>query len=174
MIVVERHLAHHHEDPRLHDHQLVEHASGAGLGGVDRIDRALHADRAVDRERVDAKTLERLLQGHAGASVESDALLDLGGLCGMLDQEDVGLRVAAAEHRHQVAARALVAVVNLVRERVELADRPVEIFLADLVVCAWHLVRHLCLFRMTLCRVVLVWGKLESAGRGLAKSFRTA
>ena len=54
--LVERLLAHHHHDPRLHDGQLVEHAGAAlrrrevGVGH-----RALHEHRAVDGERVDAR-----------------------------------------------------------------------------------------------------------------------
>ena len=56
----------------------------------------------------------------------------------MLDQEDVGLRMAGAQHRHQVAARAVSALLQLAREGVQLSDRPLEVLLADLVVGDGH------------------------------------
>jgi hypothetical protein len=47
--------------------------------------------------------------------------------------------MTGAEYRHQVSARAVAATVDIVRERIQLADCTVEVFLADLVVGSWHL-----------------------------------
>ena len=101
-------------------------------------DRALHAERAVDGERVDAEAAERLAQRGAGAAVERDALLDLGDLRRVLQQQHVGLRVAGAEHGHQAAARAVAAGLDVARQRVHLADGALEVLLADLVVGGGH------------------------------------
>ena len=63
---------------RLHDRELLDHARDAGRVGERRVaDRALHAQRPVDGERVDPQALERLHQRGARAAVEGDALLDL-------------------------------------------------------------------------------------------------
>ena len=82
--------------------------------------------------------LEALHQRVAGAPVEGDALLDLGRGRRELEQHHVGLRMARAEHRHQVAARAVRALLEAVGELVELADRPLEVLLLDLVVGGRH------------------------------------
>src|SRR6185312_7449798 len=100
--------------------------------------RALHAQRPVDGERVDPQALERLHQRRAGAPVEGDALLDLRRTRVVLDEHDVGLRMAGPEHRHEVAARTVAALLQLAREVVQLADRPLEVLLADLVVGDGH------------------------------------
>ena len=57
----------------------ISRAMHAGSASERVADRALHAQRPVDGERVDVQALERLHQRGAGAAVEGDALLDLGG-----------------------------------------------------------------------------------------------
>src|SRR6202011_3409596 len=49
-----------------------------------------------------------------------------------------GLRVSGAEDRHQLAPGAVVAVPEAARECVQLADRALEVFLANLVVSGRH------------------------------------
>ena len=56
----------------------------------------------------------------------------------MLEQHDVGLRVSGAEHRHEVAARAVRARLQLAGERVQLADGALEVLLPDLIVGNGH------------------------------------
>ena len=76
----ERVVAHDHDDLGLHDRDLLDQARdalGRGERGVG--DRALHAQRPVDGERVDVEPPQRLHQRGAGAAVERDALLDLRG-----------------------------------------------------------------------------------------------
>ena len=43
-----------------------------------------------------------------------------------------------AEHGHHVAARAVLALLDIARQLVELADRALEVLLPDLVVCGRH------------------------------------
>ena len=136
---VERVLAHHDDDARLDDRDLLGHARDARRVGERAVaDGALHAERPVDGERVDVQAPERLAQRGAGAAVEGDALLDLRGLRRVLEQEHVGLRVAGAEHRHQAAARAVAAGLQVARQRVDLADRALEVLLADVVIGRGH------------------------------------
>src|SRR6185503_21014591 len=66
------------------------------------------------------------------------ALLDLRRDGRVLEKKDVGLRVAGAEDRHEVAARAVAAGLDLPGERVDLPDRALEVLLADLVVGRGH------------------------------------
>jgi len=56
----------------------------------------------------------------------------------VLEQEDVGLRMARAEHRLQPAARAQLAGLELAGEVVQLPDRALQILLLDLVVGGRH------------------------------------
>src|SRR4051794_41537050 len=46
--------------------------------------------------------------------------------------------MTGAQHRHEVAARAAVAGLQVAREQVELADRALEVLLTDLVVSGGH------------------------------------
>ena len=55
-----------------------------------------------------------------------------------LEQHHVRLRVARTQDGHQVAARALLAVLEVVRELVQLADRPLQVLLLDLVLGRGH------------------------------------
>src|SRR5215207_1231016 len=136
---LERPLPHDDHAARLHDRELLDHPLDALAGGEGRVrHRALHAQRPVDRQRVDTEPLEALHQRVAGAPVEGHPLLDLRGGGGELEQHHVGLRMTGAEHRHQVAARAVRALLETVRELVELADRALEVLLLDLVVCRRH------------------------------------
>ena len=73
--------------------------------------------------------LERLQDRLAGPPVERDALLHLGRLRTVLQQQDVAERMAGAEHRHTTAGGAG----DLVGERVDLDDRLVAVLLVDLV-----------------------------------------
>jgi hypothetical protein len=93
---------------------------------------------SVYGQRVDVETLEALHQRAAGASVERHALLDLRGHRRVLQEKDVSLRVARAEHGHEVSARAMPALLDLPRQLVQLADRPLEVLLAYLVVGCPH------------------------------------
>jgi hypothetical protein len=61
----------------------------------------------------------------------------------VLEHEDVGLGVAGAEHRHQLAAWAVRALLQLAGQLVELADRALEVLLSDLVVGRRHRRRFL-------------------------------
>ena len=99
------------------------------------LERAIRELNALTR---DLQALERLHQRAARAPVEGHALLDLGGAGGVLEQEDVRLRMARPQHGHEVAARAMLARLHLARERVQLADRALEVLLADLVVGRRH------------------------------------
>src|SRR6476646_19879 len=131
----QRRLAHHHDDLRLHDRQLLDQARHALAGGeVGLRDRAFDAEGAVDDERVDPEAFEAFHQRVAGAAVEGDPLLDLRGHRRVLEHEDVGLRVARAEHRHQLAPRAVPALLDLAAHLVELTDRPLQVLLTYLVV----------------------------------------
>jgi hypothetical protein len=51
--------------------------------------------------------------------------------------------VTRPEHGHQVAARAVLALLDLARELIQLADRALEVLLTDLVVGSRHLVMGL-------------------------------
>src|SRR5205807_1879992 len=73
-----------------------------------------------------------------GAAVERDALLDLRGARRVLDQEDVRLGMARSQDGHQLSPRAVATRLDLARERVELADRALQVLLADLVVGRGH------------------------------------
>ena len=122
-----------------HHGELVEHARAAlrrRLVGV--VHRALHEHGAVDGERIDAQPLEALHQRSARAAVEGHALLDLRRPGRELEHHHVGLRVTRAQHRHEVAARAVLAALDLARELVQLADGALEVLLADLVVGGRH------------------------------------
>ena len=90
----------------------------------------LEAVRAVDGQRVDAQPLQRLEDRLAGAAEERDALLDLRRLRRVLEQHDVGERMAGAEHRN---ARSPAARRDLVAELVDLGDRLLQVLLVDLV-----------------------------------------
>src|SRR6476646_6257432 len=132
-------FAHDDDDLRLHDRQLLDQAADALAGGeVGLGDRAFDAEGAVDAERVDAEAFEAFHQRVAGAAVEGDPLLDLRGQRRVLEREDVGLRVAGAENRHQFAARTVRALLDFAAHLVELADRPLQVLLTYLVVDAAH------------------------------------
>jgi hypothetical protein len=131
--------AHDDDDLGLHDRQLLDHTGDAGeVGQRDVAQRTLYAQRSVDRQRVDLQALQGLHDRATGAAVEGDALLDLRRHRRMLQQHDVGLRMARAEHRHQGAPRAVRAGLQLARERVQLTDRTLEVLLADLVIGDRH------------------------------------
>ena len=88
-------------EPGLDDVQLAPQPRAAlVLRPVDE----LEAVRPVDRHRVDAEPLQRLEHRLPGAAEEGDALLQLGRLRPVLDEEDVRQRMARAEHRHALAA----------------------------------------------------------------------
>ena len=102
-------------------------------------DRALHAQRPVDGQRVDVQPLERLHQRGAGAAVERDALLDLRrargaylsrktSACGW-PEPSTGIRLPRGQCWQACRSRV---------KRVELADRALEVLLADLVVGGGH------------------------------------
>ncbi len=99
------------------------HSSSLAVGELERV-------RPVDRERVDGQPVERLAQRLAGPPEEGDALLHLSRLRPVLEQEDVGARMAGAEDRN---ALALAGARDLVRELVDLGDRLLEVLLGDFV-----------------------------------------
>ena len=74
--------------------------------------------------------LDRLQHRLPGAAEERDALVHLGGLRRVLEQHDVGERVARSEHGHALGARRLG---DLVAELVDLGDRLLEVALGDVV-----------------------------------------
>ena len=113
-------------------------ATHSGAASAVSAHRALHAQRAVDGERIDVEPLERLHQRGPRATVEGDALFDLRRRRCVLEQQHVGLRMAGAEHGHEAAARAAVTGLQVAGEVVELADRALEVLLADLVVGCGH------------------------------------
>jgi hypothetical protein len=90
----------------------------------------LEAVRPVDREGIDAEALQRLEQGVACAAEERDALRDLGRLRGMLEEEDVGERMARAEDGD---VRLVGEGEELRLKLVDLADRLPKVALVDLV-----------------------------------------
>src|SRR5215218_2482681 len=100
--------------------------------------RAFDAEGAVDDERIDPEPFEAFHQRVAGAAVEGHPLLDLRGQRRVLEHEDVGLRVAGAEHRHQLAARTVLALLHFAAHLVELADRALKVLLTYLVVDTAH------------------------------------
>jgi hypothetical protein len=131
----ERLVAHDHDDAGLDDRDLLGDPGDAGARCMTRVgQRALHAEGAEDDDRVDREPLEALHQGVAGAPVEGHPLLDLGGGGGVLEHHDVRLGVAGALDRHHSPARTVLAGGQVPAQVVELADCPLEVLLADLVV----------------------------------------
>ena len=118
---------HDDEQLRLDD---VELAREPRPGLVLVLHRELEAVRPVHRHRVDAKALERLEDRLAGAAVERHALLQLGSLRAVFQEEDVRERMAGADHGHALAARGAG---DLVPELVDLGDRLLQVLLVDLV-----------------------------------------
>ena len=164
---------HDHDDPRLHDRDLRNDARDAlrvGHRGVGQ--RALHAQRPVNGQRIDRQPLEGLHQRATRASVEGNALLDLGGQRCVLEQHDVRLGMARAEHRHQLATRAVRAALQLARQRVQLPDRPLEVLLADLVICSGHRrgrIRRRAVLSLRVHRYLRRAGGLDSCLRALMR-----
>ena len=95
---------------------------------------ASEAERSEDHDRVDREPLEALHQSVPRATVEGHPLLDLGGRGSSLQHEYVGLGMARALDRHDVAARAVLAGGQLPAKIIQLPDRALEVLLADLVV----------------------------------------
>src|SRR5439155_24124033 len=58
----------------------------------------LEAVGPVDSERIDVQALQGLEDGLSRATEEGDALLDLGWLRRVLEEEDVGERMSRADH----------------------------------------------------------------------------
>src|SRR5439155_504736 len=88
--------AHRDHELRLNDVQLAEEERPRLLlvtAGE------LEAVRPVDRHRIDVQALQRLEERVAGAAVEGDSLLQLRRLRRVLEEEDVGERMAGAENR---------------------------------------------------------------------------
>ena len=76
---LERGLAHDDDAAGLDDRDLADEAGDAGRRGERRVrERALDAERPVDDERIDVEPLQRLHHRGSRATVEGDALLDLG------------------------------------------------------------------------------------------------
>ena len=124
---LDRPLAHEHEQLRLHDVQLAREPR---LPFLRILAGELEAVRPVHRHRVDVQALERLQERLARPAEEGDALLRLGRLRLVLEQEDVRERMAGAEHRH---VRLVACAADLVAEIVDLGDRLLQIALVDLV-----------------------------------------
>jgi len=101
---------------------------GSRIGRVLRAE--LQAVRPVDGEWIDVEPLERLEHGLPRTTEERHALLDLRRLRRELQKEDVGERVARAEHGH---AQLVAGARELVAELVDLGDGPLEVTLVDLV-----------------------------------------
>jgi len=93
----------------------------------------LQAVRPVHRERIHVEPLERLQHGLPLAAEERDALLDLRRSRRVLEEEDVGERMARSEHGN---AELVAGTSKLVAEVVDLCDRLLQVPLVDLV--GWH------------------------------------
>jgi len=118
-------LSHRHDELRLHDVELA-YEEGARLVLVTVCE--LQAVRAVDRHRIDVEPLQRLQERVACAAEERDALLQLRGARLVLQEKDVGERMARADHRHP---RSSACVRDLVTERIDLGDRLLQVLLVD-------------------------------------------
>ena len=123
----DRALAHRDHELGLDDVQLAQE-EGPRLLLVTA--RELEAVRPVDRHRVDVQALQRLEERVAGAAVERDSLLQLRRLRRVLEEEDVGERMAGAENRDAGSPGSLR---ELVTESVALGDRLLQVLLVDLV-----------------------------------------
>jgi hypothetical protein len=88
--------------------------------------RELEAVRPVDRHRVDLEAAAATSARLPGAAEEGDALVLLRRLRPVLEQEEVGLRMAGAEHRRAVRACLMG---DLAAEIVDLGDRLLEVAL---------------------------------------------
>jgi hypothetical protein len=88
--------------------------------------RELQAVRAVDCRRVHVQALERLEDRLASAPEERDALVLLRVLGAVLEEEDVGERVARAQHGRLLLAGRLH---DLAAELVDLGDRLLQVAL---------------------------------------------
>ena len=119
--------AHHDHELRLHDVDLARQPGGR-VGGI--LGPELEAVRAVDRERIDLQPLERLQNRLARAPEERHALLDLLVLRRVLQEEDVGERVARSHDRD---AQLVAGPGKLVAELVDLGDGLPQVALVDLV-----------------------------------------
>ena len=124
---LDRRLAHQHEELRLDDVQLLRQPR-PGLLRI--LAGELEAVRPVHGHRVDPQALQRLQQRLARPSVERNALLHLGGLRLVLEQEDVRQRMPGAEHGD---VRLVTCAADLVAELVDLGDRLLQVTLVDLV-----------------------------------------
>jgi hypothetical protein len=116
-------LPHDHDELRLNNVDLARQPlSSLLLVGPGE----LEAVCPVDRHRVDLEALQRLQHRLTGAPEEGDAFMLLRGLGPVLQEEEVGLRMAGAEHRRPVRACLLG---DLAAEIVDLGDRLLEVAL---------------------------------------------
>ena len=81
------------------------------------------------------QALQRLEERVASAAVEGDSLLQLRRLRRVLEEEDVGERMAGAENRDASSSRSLR---ELVTESVAFGDCLLQVLLVDLVVRHSH------------------------------------
>ncbi len=128
-------LAHGDDDLRFDDGDLaaqVLEAARLGLGVVAHV-AALEDVGAVELQRVDAQALAALHDRRAGAAEERHALVALARLRLVLEQHDVGQRMAGADHRHRLAVRAHAAAQHLAGELVDLGDGASQVLVVDLV-----------------------------------------
>src|SRR5205814_10561143 len=116
-------LAHRDHELRLDDVQLAQE-EGPRLLLVTAGE--LEAVRAVDRHRIDVQALQRLEERIARAAVEGDSLLQFRGLRCVLEEEDVGERMAGAVNRDARSPRGLR---ELVTESVALGDCFLQVLL---------------------------------------------
>ncbi len=125
-------LAHHHDDLRLDDVELAGQERASFLLGLVEV---LDAVRSVDGGGVDSQPLDRLQDRLSRTPEERDALVQLGRLGAVLEEEDVGQRVARADHGSPVrAGRAR----ELGAELIDLGDRLLEVAIGDIVGCHRH------------------------------------
>src|SRR4249920_823638 len=123
-------IPHRDDELRLDDVELA-HEPPRRVGRILRSE--LEAVGAVDGERIDVEALQRLQNSLSRATEERDALLDLRGLGGELEEHDVRERMTRAHDRDpQLVTGAR----KLVPELVDLGDRFLEVPLVDLV--GWH------------------------------------
>src|SRR6478736_165999 len=132
-------LTHRHDDAGLGDVQLVgEPCPRLGEVVRPRVDVDLQAYAAVQLQRVDAQPLDALQHRLAGPAEEGHALLHLRSRGPVLEQEDVGQRVAGADHRRLCGMVVADPGRDLMAELVGLGDGAGLVSLVDLIVGHAH------------------------------------
>src|SRR5450756_873783 len=127
-------FAHGDDELGVHDGELAAQMLEAlGLGLAAAHLPALDDVGPVELERIDLEPLAALHERRARAPEERHALVQLGRSRLVLEHEDVGHRVAGADHRHGARVAAPGAPEDLAGELVDLRDRPGQVLVVDLI-----------------------------------------